>query len=89
MRCLYKHSHVTFFKTRIKKRFLCTGDSVSNVDYAALRAMTSREGESAVMLFVIFPKLLKPCGAIHNFACFPKALSLVVVSSFPKALPLG
>ena len=81
MRCLYKHSHVTFFKTRIKKRFLCTGDSVSNVDYAALRALTGPERESAVMVFVIIIQLLKLCGAFHNFACFPK--------SFPRALQLG
>jgi hypothetical protein len=51
--------------------------------------MTDRDGESAVMLFVIFHQLLKLCGALHNFACFPKALPFVVVSSFPKALPLG
>jgi hypothetical protein len=62
---------------------------LSNLDCAALRAMTGTNGECAVMLFVIFPQLLKLCGAIHNFACFPKALSLAVVLSFPKALPLG
>jgi hypothetical protein len=28
-------------------------------------------------------------GVIHNFACFPKAMPLAVLSSFPKALPLG
>ncbi|MEI6141026.1 MAG: hypothetical protein WCP85_17290, partial [Mariniphaga sp.] len=56
--------------------------------YAALCAMTFPECESAVMLFVIFPQLLKRCGAIHNSAWFPKALPFVV-SSFPKALPLG
>ena len=67
---------------------LCRADNyLSNLDCAALRAMTGHEGESAVMLFVVFPKLLKLCGVIHNFDCFPKALPLVVVSSFPKALP--
>ncbi|MEI6141167.1 MAG: hypothetical protein WCP85_18000 [Mariniphaga sp.] len=69
---------------------LCrAGDHLSNSDCAALRAMTGPEGESAVMLFVVFLLLLKYCDAIHNFVCFPKAWSLVVVSSFPKALPLG
>ena len=35
---------------------LCrAGDSISNVDCAALRAMIAYEGESAVRLFVIFP----------------------------------
>ena len=45
------------------------GDYLSNLDCAALRAMTSLEGESAVIMFVIFMQLLKPCGAIRNFAC--------------------
>jgi len=61
----------------------------SNLDYAALRAMTGRDGEGAVMLFVIFTQLLKRCGTLRNFVSFPKALPLAVVSSFPKALPLG
>ena len=74
---------------------LCMGllwsadNHVSNLDCAALRAMTGPKCESAVKLFVIFLQLLKHCGAIHNFACLPKALPCVVVSSFPKALPLG
>jgi len=69
---------------------LCRADdSVSNLDCGALRAMTGSKGESAVMLFVVFPQLLKLCSAIHNFACFPVALQLVVGPSFPKALPLG
>ena len=29
--------------------------------------MTGPEGESAIMLFVVFLQLLKLCGAIHNF----------------------
>ena len=64
-------------------------DYVSNLDCAALRAMTGHEGESAGMLFVTFSPTLKLCGSLRNFACFPKALTLDVVSSFSKALPLG
>jgi hypothetical protein len=64
-------------------------DYLSNIDSTALRAMTVSKGESAVMLFVIFPQLLKLCGALRNFACFPKALPLADVSSFPKAFPMG
>ncbi|MEI6138456.1 MAG: hypothetical protein WCP85_04290 [Mariniphaga sp.] len=52
-------------------------NSLSNLDCAALRAMTGPEGESAVMLFGIFIQLLKLCGAIHDFNCSPKALPLV------------
>ena len=51
--------------------------------------MTGSAGDGAIILFVVFPHHLKLCGAIQNFACFPKALPFVVVSSFPKALPLG
>ena len=40
---------------------------LSNLDCAALRAMTSTKGEGAVMLFVILPQLLQLCGANHNF----------------------
>ncbi|MEI6138459.1 MAG: hypothetical protein WCP85_04305 [Mariniphaga sp.] len=40
---------------------------LSNLDCAALRAMTGSEGESAVTLFGIFMQLLKRCGTIHNF----------------------
>ena len=65
------------------------GDYLSNLDCAALRAMTGHEGESAGMLFVTFSPTLKLCGSLRNFACFPKALTLDVVSSFSKALPLG
>ncbi len=42
------------------------GDYLSNLGCAALCAMTGPEWESAVRLFVIFPQLLKLCGAIHN-----------------------
>ena len=55
MRCLYKQPHVTFIISRIKTRFWFADDFVSNLDCAALRAMTDRDDESAVMLFVIFP----------------------------------
>ncbi|MEI6141373.1 MAG: hypothetical protein WCP85_19035 [Mariniphaga sp.] len=37
------------------------------MDFAALRAMTGLEGESAVILFGFFMQLLKLCGAIQNF----------------------
>ena len=47
-----------------------------NLDSAALRAMTGRKGESAIMLFLVFLQLLKFCGAIQNFACCPTALPL-------------
>lgn len=40
----------------------------SNSDCAALHAMTGSEGESAVMMFVTFSKLLKRCSVIRNFA---------------------
>ena len=49
--------------------------------------MTGSAGDGAIILFVVFPHHLKLCGAIQNFACFPKALPLVVVLSLPKALP--
>jgi hypothetical protein len=32
--------------------------------------MTVHVGEAAVMLFVVFPQLLKLCGAIQNINCF-------------------
>ena len=44
------------------------GDYLSNLDCAALRAMTGPKGESAVMLFGILMQLLELCGAIQNFA---------------------
>ncbi|MEI6143855.1 MAG: hypothetical protein WCP85_31540 [Mariniphaga sp.] len=45
-------------------RLLCrANDYVSKFDFAALRAMTDPEGESAIMLFVVFSKL---CGAFRN-----------------------
>ena len=79
-----------FGKVLLSMGLLCrAGVYPSNLDCAALRAMTGTEGESAVRLFVIFPQLLKPCGAIRNFDCFPNALLWVVSPSFPKAMPLG
>ena len=54
---------------------------------AALRAMTIPELESAVMLFVIFPQLLKLCGAIRIFARFTDALPLDFVLSFLLETP--
>ena len=44
-----------------------TDDYVSDLDYAAIWAMTGLEGESAVMLFGTIMQLLKLCGAIRNF----------------------
>jgi len=41
--------------------------------YVANLAMTSHEGEGAVMLLVVFIQLLKLCGALHNLVCFPDA----------------
>ena len=56
---------------------LCrAGDSVSNFDFAALRAMTDQEWESAFRLFVILMQLLKLFGALHTFVCFSEALPL-------------
>ena len=58
-------------------RLLCrASDYVSKLDCSALRAMTGAERESAVMLFGVFIQLLKFCGAIRDFDCFPKALPL-------------
>ena len=51
-------------------------DYLSNLDCAALRAMTGLEGDSTVMLFGIFMQILKFCGAFQNFDCFPKALPM-------------
>ena len=46
-------------------------ENLSNLDCAALRAMTGPKGESAVMLFLVFMQLLKLCGLIHDFDfCF-------------------
>ena len=61
----------------------------SNWDGAALRAMTGPEGESAVMLFVIFPQLLKLRGAIRNLACFPKALPLFICFIVSQDVAVG
>jgi len=56
---------------------LCrAGDYVSKLVCSALRAMTGPKGKSAVMVFMVFIQLLKLCGAIHDFDCFPKALPL-------------
>jgi hypothetical protein len=57
--------------------------------YVANLAMTGLESVSAYNIVSYLPQLLKLCGALHNSACFPKAMPLDVFSSFPKALPLG
>jgi hypothetical protein len=51
--------------------------------------MTGHEVESAVMLIVILLQLLKICGESTILIVFPRRCHWVVVSSFPKALPLG
>ncbi len=51
--------------------------------------MLEGSGKSKTPLGRVGQHSLMVGGANHNFACFPKALPLVVVSSFPKALPLG
>jgi hypothetical protein len=68
-------THNVFDTVLHKKGLLCRTDNYhSNSDCTALRTMTGLKGESAIMLFVVFLQLLKLCGAIHNFACCPKAL---------------
>ena len=97
LRCLVWQSHVWSTVRNIvfgivlhSLGLLCRADDyLSNLECPALRAMTGHEGESAVMLFVVFSHPLKPCGAIQNFACFPKVLPLVVVLSFPKGVANG
>ncbi len=82
--CLKHFQNIVFeivlLRTGLLFRWIGTsrraGVYLSNSDCAALRAMTDRKGESALMLFVIFIQLLILCGALHNFACFPKSLPL-------------
>jgi hypothetical protein len=70
------HNNV-FGTVLLRMRLLCrAGDYLSNLDCAALRAMTGSEGESAVMLFGIFIQLLKFCGSIYDFDCSPKGLPM-------------
>ena len=54
--CL-KHFQNNVFGTVLLRMGLLwsAGNYLSNLDCAALRAMTDRDDESAVMLFVIFP----------------------------------
>ena len=52
----------------LRMRLLCRADNhLSNLDCAALRAMTGPKSESADMMFVVFMPLLKLCGATLNF----------------------
>ena len=68
----------------------CEAGTFDSIFYAVPHsAMTGHKGESAVMLFVVLLQFLKLCGTLRNFVSFPKELPLAVVSSFPKALPLG
>jgi len=58
---------------------LCrTVDYLSNLDFAALRAMTGPEGEGAVMLFVTFGEPLKLCGDPRFRKIFLGELSLQI-----------
>ena len=50
-------------------------DYLSNLDCAALRAMTGLKWEDAVMLFFVFMQLLERCGAFgdvhrNEFRCY-------------------
>ena len=59
---------------------------LSNFFRAALRAMTGHEGESEVILFVIFPELLMLCGAWiirypNNFLISPLVDRLIIYST--------
>ena len=60
--------NIVFGTVLLRMGLLCRADDyVSNLNCAALRAMTGYERESAVILFVIFFQLLKLCGELHNF----------------------
>jgi hypothetical protein len=64
--CLKRLPEQCFGKVLLCMRLLCrAGAYLSNLDCAALRAMTVPEGESAVILFGIFIQLLEDCGAIQ------------------------
>ena len=53
--CLKHLQNIVFGTVLLRMRLLCrAGDYLSNLDCAALRAMTGPEGESAVILFGIF-----------------------------------
>ena len=48
--------NIVFGIVLLRMGLLCRADDyISNLDCAALRAMTGSEGESAVMIFVFFP----------------------------------
>ena len=69
--------NIVFGTVLLSLGLLCRASNhPSNSDCAALRAMTGHEGESAVMLFVVFPHPLKPCGAIHNFCLFSQGVAI-------------
>ena len=59
---------------------------LSNFFRAALHAITGHEGESEVILFVIFPELLMLCGAWiirypNNFLISPLVDRLIIYST--------
>jgi len=65
--CLKHFQNNVFGIVLLSMGLLCrAGVYLSNIDCVALRAMTGHEGESAVILFVVFSQLLKPCGAFRN-----------------------
>jgi hypothetical protein len=54
--CLKHFQNNVFGTVLLRMGLLWSADNyLSNLDCAALRAMTDRDDESAVMLFVIFP----------------------------------
>ena len=66
--CLKHFQNIVFGTVLPSMGLLWSADNhLSNSDSSTLRAMTSSDKESAVMVFVVFSQLLKLCGAIHNF----------------------
>ena len=54
--CLKHFQNIVFGTVLLSLGLLCrAGDTISNLDYVALRAMTAPEWENADMLFVVFP----------------------------------
>ena len=80
MKCLLKVcgaiQNNVFGTVLLSLRLLWSADvNPSNSDCATLRAMTSPERESAVILFLVFMQLLGRCGAFgymqrNEFRCY-------------------
>jgi hypothetical protein len=69
--CLKHFQNNVFGTVLLRMGLLCRADDyVSEVDCAALRAMTITEDESADILFVTFGRLFIFCGVLHKFARF-------------------